>query len=124
MIEFLLIFALGFLAAALIGMLITPAIYGRIVKLTEKHIEATVPLNAAELKGKSDLLRSRFASETAKLSTQLAEEQEEVASGKVVTNKLRRYRLSCRRKSDAEQRIETLVTESAVSQSLIGNHGR
>ena len=113
-IEFLLIFALGFLAAALVGMLITPAIYGRIVKLTEQRIEATVPLSANEIKGKSDLLRARFASEAAKLSTKLTEKQEEVASGKVAANKLRENIATLAgEKNDANQKIDTLVTQSA-----------
>lgn len=114
MVEFLLIFALGFLAAALIGMLITPAIYGRIVKLTEKRIEATVPLSAAEIKGKSDLMRAGFASETAKLTTELQKEREKIAEREWAANKLQGDLASLAGdKTEADQKIAELETQSA-----------
>lgn len=118
MVEFLLIFALGFLAAALIGMLITPAIYGRIVKLTEKRIQATVPLSTAEIKGKSDLMRAGFASETAKLTTQLEKERENLAAQEWAANKLQGDLATLAgEKSEADQKIAELETESADMRS-------
>ncbi|MCR9136260.1 MAG: hypothetical protein NXI27_09715 [Alphaproteobacteria bacterium] len=118
MVEFLLIFALGFLAAALIGMLITPAIYGRIVKLTEKRIQATVPLSAAEIKGKSDLMRAGFASETAKLTTQLEKERENLVAQEWAANKLQGDLATLAgEKSEADQKIAELETQSADMRS-------
>lgn len=114
MVEFLLIFALGFLAAAMIGMLIAPAIYGRVVKLTEKRIQATVPLSAAEIKGKSDLMRAGFASETAKLTTQLEKERENLAAREWANNKLQGDLASLAgEKTQADQKIAELETQSA-----------
>lgn len=113
-IEFLLIFALGFLAAAMIGMLIAPAIYGRVVKLTEKRIQATVPLSATEIKGKSDLMRASFASETAKLTTQLKKERETLAAREWANNKLQGDLASLAgEKTQADQKIAELETQSA-----------
>lgn len=118
MIEFVLIFALGFLAAAMIAMLITPAIYSRVVRLTERRIKATVPLSAAEIKGKSDLLRARHASDTAKLSAQLQDEQRELTSSRLTNNKLRNALSSlASEKSDADRRIGDLMTDSAELRS-------
>lgn len=118
MVEFLLIFALGFLAAALIGMLITPAIHGRIVKLTEKRIQATVPLSAAEIKGKSDLMRAGFASETAKLTTQLEKERENLAAREWANNKLQSDLANLAgEKTEADQKIAEFGTQSAELRS-------
>ena len=113
LVEFLLIFALGFLAAALIAMLITPAIYGRIVKLTEKRIEATVPLSANEIKGKADLMRAEFASETAKLKTELAKEREDAAAHEFAKNQLQADLATVSgQKTEADQKIADLETEA------------
>ncbi|MCY6379334.1 hypothetical protein [Hoeflea prorocentri] len=118
MIEFLLIFALGFLAAAILAMLITPAIYGRIVKLTEKRIEATVPLSLSEIRGKTDQLRAAFASESAKLTTELKSEREEVALAKMRAEKLQSDLAALAGdKKLADQHIEELVTEGGELRS-------
>lgn|GEM_PF-2487110 len=118
MVEFLLIFALGFLAAAMIGMLIAPAIYGRVVKLTEKRIQATVPLSTAEIKGKSDLMRAGFASETAKLTTQLEKERENLAAREWANNKLQGDLATLAgEKTQADQKIADLETQSADMRS-------
>tara|TARA_R110000751_G_scaffold234229_3_gene335568 strand:- start:194085 stop:195728 length:1644 start_codon:yes stop_codon:yes gene_type:complete len=117
-IGFILIFALGFLAAAMLAMLITPAIYGRVVKLTEKRIEATVPTSHAEIKSKADLMRARFASETAKLSAQLRMEREKNTANTMKANQLQTdlARISGE-KSQAEQTIEELLTQCATLRS-------
>ncbi|MCP4317917.1 MAG: hypothetical protein GY789_18320 [Hyphomicrobiales bacterium] len=113
MIEFLLIFALGFLAAAILAMLITPAIYGRIVKLTEKRIEATVPLSHAEIKGKADLMRAGFASETAKLTSQLESERDQRTESTVRADKLQtEIAQIAGERILAEQHIEELITQA------------
>ena len=113
MIEFLLIFALGFLAAAILAMLITPAIYGRIVKLTEKRIEATVPLSHAEIKGKADLMRASFASETAKLTTQLEGERELSTRNTIRADKLQAELAQVAgEKHIADQHIEELIIQA------------
>ena len=118
MIGFILIFALGFLAAAMLAMFITPAIYGRVVKLTEKRIEATVPTSHAEIKSKADLMRARFASETAKLSAQLRMERDKNTANTLKANQLQTdlARISGE-KSQAGQTIEELLTQCATLRS-------
>jgi len=117
-IGFILIFALGFLAAAMLAMFITPAIYGRVVKLTEKRIEATVPTSHAEIKSKADLMRARFASETAKLSAQLRMERDKNTANTLKANQLQTdlARVSGE-KSQAKQTIEELLTQCATLRS-------
>lgn len=118
MIGFILIFALGFLAAAMLAMFITPAIYGRVVKLTEKRIEATVPTSHAEITSKADLMRARFASETAKLSAQLRMERDKNTANTLKANQLQTdlARISGE-KSQAVQTIEELLTQCATLRS-------
>lgn len=118
MIEFLLIFALGFLAAAMLAVLVTPAIYGRIVKLTEKRIESTVPLSQAEIRGKTDLLRAGFASQAAKLTAQLKSADERQAHSDVMAGQMRSDLAQISgAKKQAQQQIEELVNETGELRS-------
>ena len=78
LIEFILFVALGFFAAALIGMVVTPAIYNRVVKLTERRMRSTVPLNVAEIKAAKDMERASFAAENARVSVELRKEREQL----------------------------------------------
>lgn len=76
MIAFLLLFALGFLSAALIGLILAPIVYRRIVTLTERRIRASVPLSAAEIRAEKDFARAAFAAENARLAVDLRDERE------------------------------------------------
>lgn len=55
------IFALGFLAAALIALLIIPAINNRAERLARRRVEALFPLSISELTAEKDYLRAEFA---------------------------------------------------------------
>lgn len=55
------IFALGFLAAALIALLIIPAINTRAERLARRRVEALFPMSIAELTAEKDHLRAEFA---------------------------------------------------------------
>ena len=55
MIEYALLFALGFLAATLAGLLIAPAVQKRVVKFTEKRMLATMPLSPQEVRAQKDM---------------------------------------------------------------------
>lgn len=68
MIEYALLFALGFLAATLTGLLVAPAIQKRIVKFTEARMKATMPLSPQEVRAQKDMARAAFATENARLS--------------------------------------------------------
>ncbi len=55
------IFALGFVAAALIALLIIPAINARAERLARRRAEALFPLSISELTAEKDHLRAEFA---------------------------------------------------------------
>jgi chromosome segregation ATPase len=84
MIESVMYFGIGFLAAALLGLLFVPLVHNRAVRLTMKRLEAATPLSIAEIRADKDQLRAEFAMSTrrlemsvekmkAKTTTQLAE---------------------------------------------------
>lgn len=55
------IFALGFLAASLCGLLLLPALNVRAARLARRRAEARLPLSPAEIAAERDFLRAQFA---------------------------------------------------------------
>lgn len=76
MIEYALLFTLGFLAATLTGLLLAPVIQKRIVKFTENRMLATMPLSPQEVRAQKDMARAAFAAENARLSESVRQERE------------------------------------------------
>lgn len=66
-IESIMYFALGVLAAGLLGLAIMPAVWRRAVRLTKKRIEAATPITMAEFRADKDQLRAEFALSTRRL---------------------------------------------------------
>jgi len=60
-IETIMIFALGFVAASLIALLIIPAINARAERLARRRAEALFPMSISELTAEKDHLRAEFA---------------------------------------------------------------
>jgi chromosome segregation ATPase len=60
-IETVMIFALGFLAASLCGLLLLPALNARAARLARRRAEARLPLSPAEIAAERDFLRAQFA---------------------------------------------------------------
>ncbi len=67
MIEPIMYFGIGFLVAALVGLVIIPLVHGRAVRLTMRRIEAATPLSMAEIQADKDQLRAEFAMSTRRL---------------------------------------------------------
>src|ERR1043165_4405291 len=67
MIEPIMYFGIGFLVAALIGLVIVPLVHGRAVGLTMRRLEAATPLSMAEIQADKDQLRAEFAMSTRRL---------------------------------------------------------
>jgi chromosome segregation ATPase len=67
MIESLIYFGIGFLAAALMGLLFVPLVHNRAVRLTMRRLEAATPLSIAEIRADKDQLRAEFAMSTRRL---------------------------------------------------------
>jgi len=55
------IFALGFLTAALCALLLLPAVNARALRLSQRRIEARLPFSVAEVAAEKDHLRAEFA---------------------------------------------------------------
>src|SRR6266516_4493080 len=71
MIEWVMYFGIGFLAAALLGLLFLPAVHNRAVRLTMKRLEASMPLSIAEIRADKDQLRAEFAVSTRRLEMKI-----------------------------------------------------
>ncbi len=67
MIEMIMLFCIGFLAAALIALLLFPLVHNRAVRLTMRRLEAATPLTIAEIRADKDQLRAEFAMATRRL---------------------------------------------------------
>lgn len=75
MIEYALLFALGFLAAVLIGMLLAPIVQRRIVRFAEDRLKATMPLSPQEVRAQKDAARAVYAAENARIAQALNRER-------------------------------------------------
>jgi hypothetical protein len=60
-IETVMIAAIGFLAAALLALLIIPAVNARAERFARRRVEAQFPLSISELTAEKDHLRAEFA---------------------------------------------------------------
>jgi chromosome segregation ATPase len=67
MIEPVMYFGIGFLVAALVGLVVIPLVHGRAVRLTMRRLEAATPLSMAEIQADKDQLRAEFAMSTRRL---------------------------------------------------------
>nr|WP_222857692.1 hypothetical protein [Agrobacterium deltaense] len=79
-IEYAILFGLGFLTATLLALLIAPAIHRRIVAYTENRIRATMPISPLEVRAQKDMARALYAAENAKVRQELDTEREKNTS--------------------------------------------
>ena len=61
MLEPIMYFSMGFLAAGLLMVMFVPLVHERAVRLTARKYLAATPLSVAELQAQKDLLRAEFA---------------------------------------------------------------
>ncbi|KAA2236629.1 hypothetical protein [Salinarimonas soli] len=78
MVETVMIFGLGFLVAALLALLVIPAVNARAERLARRRVEAMFPLSVAELTAEKDHLRAELAVKERRLEQRM----EEVLAGK------------------------------------------
>lgn len=120
MIEFALLFGLGFLSATLLAMLIAPAIHGRIVRYTENRLKATLPISPQEVRAQRDMARAVYAAENARTKQELAEERD-----KLIALQLRNDALAEEAKRlhgenhDLHMQINDLDVEAAEARSKL-----
>jgi len=60
-------FAIGFLAAGIVALVVIPRVHGRAVRLTTRRLEAAIPPSIAEVQAEKDLQRAEFAMSTRRL---------------------------------------------------------
>jgi hypothetical protein len=87
-IEYALLFGLGFLTAILAGLLLAPAIHRRIVKFTEDRIMATMPVSPQELRAQKDMVRAEMAAQVARTAHDLKQERGKAATFSIQNDKL------------------------------------
>ena len=61
MVQSVLFFALGFLCAGLLALMVAPAVWRRAVALTRKRVEASIPLTQTEIQADKDRIRAEYA---------------------------------------------------------------
>ena len=67
MIEPIMYFGIGFLVAALFGVVVIPLAHGRAVRLTMRRLEAAMPTSMVQIQADKDKLRAEFAMSTRRL---------------------------------------------------------
>ncbi|MGJ8571151.1 MAG: hypothetical protein ACSHXI_10690 [Hoeflea sp.] len=120
MIEFVLLFTLGFLAAALVALIVAPVIYRRVVSLTERRIRASVPLSAAEIRAEKDMARAAYAAENARLSVDLKHNRDQLTESTARGARLRNELVAIRaEKLNIEKLVEDRDTNIRDLQSQV-----
>ncbi len=116
MFEGLLYFVLGFLASALIALMISPVIWSRAVVLTKRRIESSVPLTLNEVQADKDQLRAEFAMSTRRLELSI-EELQEKASRQVIEINRKRDELT-KLANESREKIRTVEELESRSADL------
>lgn len=70
-VDQIMFFALGFLIASLLALVVLPSVWKRAVRLTKKRIEAATPMTMAEFRADKDQLRAGFALTQRRLERQV-----------------------------------------------------
>lgn len=120
MIEFALLFGLGFLSASLLAMLLAPAIHRRIVRYTENRIKATMPISPQEVRAQRDMARAVYAAENARTKQELAEARDRSTALQLQVNAmLEDLQRSEATKVEMTMRIDELDVEAADARSRL-----
>jgi hypothetical protein len=75
-IQFALLYGLGFLSATLLVLVLAPAVHRRVVRYTENRLKATMPISPAEVRAQRDMARAVYAAENARTRQELTEERD------------------------------------------------
>ncbi|NRP69882.1 Chromosome partition protein Smc [Ensifer psoraleae] len=120
MIEFALLFSLGFLTAIVIGLMAAPAIQRRIVRFAEDRLKATMPLSPQEVRAQKDAARAAYAAENAKAQQALRRERDKSVTLMLQSeNTLREARKLAGEKADLQAQLADMNVEAADMRSTI-----
>ncbi|MCA0051579.1 hypothetical protein LB577_32250 [Mesorhizobium sp. B283B1A] len=87
MVQSVLFFALGFLCAGFLALMIAPAVWRRAVALTRRRIEASIPLTRAEIQADKDRIRAEYAMSARRLEMNVKALREKAAEQLVEINR-------------------------------------
>ncbi|WDZ75938.1 hypothetical protein PWG15_15145 [Ensifer adhaerens] len=120
MIQFALLFALGFLTAIIIGLLVAPAIHRRIVRFAEDRLKATMPLSPQEVRAQKDAARAAYAAENARTQQALKRERDKGVSLMLTNEKsLHEARRLSGENADLHAQLADMNVEAADMRSAI-----
>ncbi len=108
------------MAAALLVMLIAPAVHQRVVLYTENRLKATMPLSPQEIRAQKDMVRALYAAENARTQHELTREREKSIGLKLQNEMLGSE--AARLVSDSKElkiQIEEMSTEAADLRSKL-----
>lgn len=116
MIQSILFFALGFLCAGFLAVMVAPAIWRRALVLTRRRMEASTPLSQAEIQADKDGMRAQFAMATRRLEMRMKSLREKTTAQ---TIEIERDRLEMKRlASEIAERDKALAQVSDASGGL------
>ncbi|QKD02185.1 hypothetical protein [Mesorhizobium loti] len=87
MVQSVLFFALGFLSAGFLALIVAPAVWRRAVALTRRRIEASIPLTQTEIQADKDRIRAEYAMSTRRLEMNVKALREKAAEQLVEINR-------------------------------------
>lgn len=120
MIEYALLFALGFLTTVVIGLLVAPAIQRRIVRFAEDRLKATMPLSPQEVRAQRDAARAAYAVENAKALQALRRERDKGVALMLANEKaLQEARKLASENAELQAQIADMNLEAADMRSAI-----
>ncbi|MEP1209697.1 MAG: hypothetical protein ABJM29_00860 [Rhizobiaceae bacterium] len=123
MLESGLFFTLGFLCAALLALMIAPAIWRRAVVLTRNRIESSVPLTLNEIQADKDQLRAEFAMSTRRLEVNLETLKERASEQLIEINRKRDELIALEdQHGEKSSRINELETQSIELRNEMKEH--
>ncbi|MBT3069925.1 hypothetical protein KKP04_03460 [Rhodomicrobium sp. Az07] len=88
MIQAVMLIALGFLIASLLGVLLAPSLWARAARLSRKKLESSLPLTLSEIEAAQDQLRASYAVRMRRLETALASAKQKAANQLVDNSRL------------------------------------
>jgi myosin heavy subunit len=119
-IEFALLFGLGFLSATLIVMVMAPAVHRRVVRYTENRLKATMPISPAEVRAQRDMARAVYAAENARTKQDLIEERDRATALQIRFDRLAAETTELHAANhDMQMQIDTMSSEAADLRSRL-----
>ncbi|MCO5732062.1 hypothetical protein [Rhizobium sp. SSA_523] len=120
MIEFALLFGLGFLSATLIVMVMAPAVHRRVVRYTENRLKATMPISPSEVRAQRDLARAVYAAENARTKQELITERDRAVAMQIRFDKLASETTDLHAANhDLQMQVDDMSTEAADLRSRL-----